>query len=158
MATPTFEDIYKTHWQKVYRLCMGYVNDRDWAKDIAQEVFITVWQQLPKFRGESAVGTWVFRIASNQCLRQLEKQNRIPKGQLPVEIADMPSQSIEKRMELLYLGISQLAEMERIIISLELEDVRQAEIANIVGISEANVRVKIHRIKEKLTKMMKSHE
>ena len=61
---------------------MGYMNDRDSAKDLAQETFITVWQKLPDFRNESSIGTWVFRIASNHCLRQIEKQNRMPKTHL----------------------------------------------------------------------------
>ncbi len=154
----TFEEIYKTHWQKVFRLCMGYVNDRDWARDIAQETFITVWQQLPKFRNESAVGTWVFRIASNHCLRQIERQSKMPRADLPAEIADALPNNIERKMELLYKSISELPETDRIIISLELEDIKQAEIATIVGISEANVRVKIHRIKEKLTQKINSYE
>ena len=51
-----FETIYKANWQKVFRLCMGYVNDIDVAKDLAQETFIKVWTQLPKFRNESSIG------------------------------------------------------------------------------------------------------
>ena len=47
-----FEDIYKEFWQKVYRICLGYVNDPDWAKDIAQETFITIFQQLSNFRNQ----------------------------------------------------------------------------------------------------------
>ncbi len=147
----TFEEIYTTYWQRVFRLCMGYVNDPDWAKDICQETFIKVWEQLPKFRNEASVGTWVFRIASNNCLGQIEKAQRIPKGTLLKDVAEVPQQSIDKELDNLYKCISELAETDRIIISLELEDVKQAEIASIVGISEANVRVKIHRIKEKLT-------
>jgi RNA polymerase sigma-70 factor (ECF subfamily) len=58
----------------------------------------------------------------------------------------------------LYQFISALPETERIIISLELEAIKQTEIAQIVGLSEANVRVKIHRIKEKLTQKFKEHE
>ena len=65
-----FETIYKTYWQKVFRLCMGYANDRDAAEDLAQETFIKVWKQLPKFRNESSIGTRIFRIATNTCLRQ----------------------------------------------------------------------------------------
>ena len=132
---------------------MGYMNDRDSAKDLAQETFITVWQKLPDFRNESSIGTWVFRIASNHCLRQIEKQNRMPKTQLPAEIEDVIHHGHEDKMEFLYKCISELPESERIIISLELEDLKQAEIADITGISESNVRVKIHRIKEKLTKI-----
>jgi RNA polymerase sigma-70 factor (ECF subfamily) len=153
-----FEEIYKTYWQRIFRLCMGYVNDHDWAKDIAQETFITVWQKLPDFRNESSIGTWIFRIASNHCLRQIEKQKRMAKSDLPPELEDIPSMNNEPKFNFLYQCIAELPEIDRLIISLELEDIKQAEIASIVGISEANVRVKIHRIKEKLTQKFKKYE
>jgi RNA polymerase sigma-70 factor, ECF subfamily len=153
-----FESIYKAYWQKIFRLCMGYVNDNDWAKDIAQETFITVWQKLPEFRNESSVGTWIFRIASNHCLRQIERHKRMPKSNLPVEIEEVKSVNNEPKFNFLYKCIAELPEIDRLIISLELEDIKQAEIASIVGISEANVRVKIFRIKEKLTKKFEKYE
>ena len=147
-----FETIYKTYWQKVFRLCMGYANDTAAAKDLAQETFIKVWKQLPKFRNESSIGTWILRIASNTCLRQIQKDKKMPKSELPLEIKDeILETNIENDIQLLYQYISELQEVERIIISLELEDMHQKEIAEIVGLSEGNVRVKIHRIKEKLT-------
>jgi RNA polymerase sigma-70 factor (ECF subfamily) len=153
-----FETIYKTYWQKVFRLCMGYVNDIDAAKDLAQETFIKVWKQLPKFRNESSIGTWIFRIASNTCLRQIQKESKMPKSELPLEIRDEISETnIEKDIHFLYQCISELQEVERIIISLELEDMNQKEIAEIVGLSEGNVRVKIHRIKEKLLQKFKKN-
>ena len=154
----TFEEIYQAYWQKVFRICMGYVNDSDWAKDIAQETFITVWQKLPGFRNESAIGTWIFRIASNQCLRQLEKQKQMPKSELPEQLEMQQDNSNEAQISFLYKCIAELNEVDRIIISLELEDIKQADIAEIVGISESNVRVKIHRIKEKLTEKFKRYE
>lgn len=154
----TFEEIYKTYWQKVFRLCMGYVNDHDWAKDIAQETFLTIWQQLSKFRNESSIGTWVFRIATNHCLRQIEKNKRMPKANMPTEIAEVPQTDDSNKIEFLYKCISELPETDRIIISLELEDLKQSEVANIVGISEANVRVRIHRIKEQLTRKFNNYE
>ena len=153
-----FETIYKTYWKKVFRLCMGYANDTDAAKDLAQETFIKVWKQLPKFRNESSIGTWIFRIASNTCLRQIQKDNKMPKSELPLEIKDeILETNIEKDIQFLYQCISELQEVERIIISLELEDMNQKEIAEIVGLSEGNVRVKIHRIKEKLTRKFKKN-
>ncbi len=154
----TFEEIYKAYWQKIFRLCMGYMNDYDLAKDLAQETFIIVWQQLPKFRAESIIGTWIFRIASNTCLRQIEKEKRFPKTDLPIHLNDEKQDSIDPQIQLLYKYISELPETERIIISLELEEIRQAEIATILGLSEANIRVKIHRIKEKLSKKFKENE
>ena len=152
-----FEDIYKSYWQKIFRLCMGYVNDFDLAQDLTQETFIIIWQQLPKFRNESNIGTWIFRIASNNCLRQIEKGKRIVKTNLPINLKEERQESIEPKIQLLYKYISELPETDRLIISLELEEVKQAEIANIIGISEVNVRVKIHRIKEKLTQKFKEN-
>ncbi len=136
---------------------MGFVNDYDAAQDLAQETFIIVWQKLETFRNESAIGTWIFRIASNNCLRQIEKQKRFPKSELPVHLSEEKQNSTEPQIQFLYKCIAELPETDRIIISLELEDVKQAEIAKIVGLSEANVRVKIHRIKEKLTQKFKQN-
>lgn len=152
-----FDEVYKLYWQKIFRLCMGYVNDFDLAQDIAQDTFVIVWKQLPNFRNESNIGTWIFRIASNNCLRQIEKEKRIIRTELPINLKEENQESIEPQIQLLYKFISELAEIDRLVISLELEEVKQAEIANIIGISEANVRVKIHRIKEKLMQKFKEN-
>ncbi|SNR35048.1 RNA polymerase sigma factor [Lutibacter flavus] len=154
----TFEEIHKVYWPKVYRQCMGYMNDHDAAKDITQETFIKVWQHLPKFRNESSIGTWVFRIAANSCLRQISKDKKMPKSEFPNEIVEEILVNNEPLVEFLYKCISELPEVERIIISLELEELKQKEIAKIVGLTESNVRVKIHRIKEKLTKKFQKHD
>lgn len=153
----TFEDVYKTYWQKVYRVCMGYANDPDTAKDLAQEAFVIILQQMDRFRGEANIGTWIYRIATNNCLRQMEKQKRLPKAELSPNLVEETAVNMEPQIQALYRFISELPETERIIISLELEDVKQADIAQIVGLSEANTRVKIHRIKEKLSEKFKQH-
>ena len=152
-----FEDIYKTYWERIFRLCMGFVNDYDAAQDLTQETFIIVWQKLDSFRNESSIGTWIFRIASNSCLRQIEKEKRFPKSELPIHLTEEKNYSLEPQIQFLYKCIAELPETERIIISLELEDVKQTEIAKIVGLSETNTRVKIHRIKEKLTQKFKEN-
>jgi RNA polymerase sigma-70 factor (ECF subfamily) len=152
-----FEDIYKKYWDRIFRLCMGFVNDYDVAQDLAQETFIIVWQKLDTFRNEAGIGTWIFRIASNNCLRQIEKEKRFLKSDLPVHLTEEKQTSVEPQIQFLYQCIAELPETERIIISLELEDAKQAEIAKIVGLSEANTRVKIHRIKEKLTQKFKEN-
>jgi RNA polymerase sigma-70 factor (ECF subfamily) len=152
-----FEEIYKGYWQKIFRLCMAYVNDHEIAQDMAQETFIIVCQQLPKFRNEANIGTWIYKIAANNCLRQIEKQNRFPRAELPLNLIEEKQVNIEPKIQFLYKCISELPETDRIIISLELENIKQAEIANIVGLSESNIRVKIHRIKEKLTRKFKDN-
>ena len=152
-----FEDIYKTYYPRIYRLCMGYTNDEDQAKDLAQETFIAVWKHLPGFRNEAGIGTWVYRIATNQCLRAVEKAQRIVHTELPAELPEAPSHNREEQLQQLYRCIATLKETERIIISLVLEGLPYAEIAEIAGISEGNVRVKVHRIKDQLTQQMNKH-
>ena len=152
-----FEDIYKTYWESIFRLCMGFVNNYDVAQDLAQETFIIVWQKLDTFRNESSIGTWIFRIASNNCLRQIENEKKFLKSNLPNNLTEEKQRSLEPEIQFLYKCIAELPEVERIIISLELEDIKQVEIAKIVGLSEANTRVKIHRIKEKLTQKFKEN-
>ena len=140
---------------------MGYVNDYGQAQDLTQETFIAVWQNLSGFKNESSLSTWIFRIATNNCLRALERSKRVKTTDLPFDLpAREKTGDAEKkdaRLQFLYACIAGLEETDRIIISLFLEDVPQAEIAAIVGLSNVNVRVKVHRIKEKLANKFKEH-
>src|SRR5699024_9150338 len=141
-----FKEIYDQHWDKIYRLCMGYINDSAKAKDLAQETFIKVWKNLKQFKGDSKISTWIYRIAVNTCLRQIENDHKLIKTTLPDPIEGKNEPSPEPDIQLLHRFISELKEVDRIIISLELEGMKQAEIAKVIGISPVNVRVKIHRI------------
>jgi len=152
-----FEEIYQQYSPQIFRVCMGYVNDADQARDLMQETFISVWRNLAFFRNESKISTWIFRIATNNCLRAIEKSKRLIKTELPVNLPEIIEESPEEKLRFLYRCIAELEEIDRIIISLVLEDLPQAEIASIVGLSNANVRVKVHRIKEKLSLKFKKH-
>ncbi len=152
-----FESIYLKWWEKVYRLCMGYINDDAQARDLAQDTFVLVWENLASFREESNIGTWIFRIASNRCLRQLEYDKKRVKGALPLDLPNEPVSERTSEVELLYRWIAELPETDRLIISLELEEVKQSEISKILGLSEGNVRVRLHRIKDRLTQKFKNH-
>lgn len=152
-----FEEIYSLYSPQIFRVCMGYVNDAEQAKDLTQETFISVWRNLTTFRNESKISTWIFRIATNNCLRAVEKNKRVTKVDLPYNLPAVIEETQEEKLAFLYKAIAELQEMERIIIGLVLEDLPQAEIASIVGLSEGNTRVKIHRIKEKLATKFKHH-
>ena len=117
-----FEDIYKAYWDKVFRLCMGYFNDYPLAQDLAQDVFARVWQYLPSFKGESSVGSWIFRIATNICLRQGERQRRISQTEVPPDVSVEAADDRSLHVQALYKAISGLSETDRLIISLYLED------------------------------------
>jgi RNA polymerase sigma-70 factor (ECF subfamily) len=153
-----FEEIYSRYAPQIFRVCLGYTNDVDQAKDLVQETFIAVWKGLPGFRNQAQISTWIFRIATNHCLRALEVAKRMPSAELPFNLADAAEESPEEKLNLLYRCIAELEETDRIIISLELEGLPQAEIAAVVGLSSGNVRVKIHRIKDKLAQKLKLYE
>lgn len=152
-----FEEIYERYAPQIFRVCRGYTNDAEHAKDLVQETFLAVWTNLPNFRHQSHISTWIFRIATNKCLRALEVAKRMPPAELPFHLAEVPEESTEEKLLFLYHCIAALEETERIIITLELEGLPQAEIAAIVGLSSGNVRVKIYRIKEKLTQKFKTN-
>jgi len=153
-----FEQIYSLYSPQIFRVCMGYVNDHEQARDLTQETFISVWRNLSTFKNQSKISTWIFRIATNNCLRALEKSKRVIMTELPIHLPDLPPEETqEDKLPFLYSCIAELEEIDRIIISLVLEDLPQAEIAAIVGLSSGNTRVKIHRIKEKLAIKFKQY-
>ncbi len=153
-----FDEIYKIYSPKIFRVCLGYFNDYDMAKDMTQETFIAVWENLNKFENRSSVGTWIYKITTNKCLRQIQKDKSHPKSGLPLYLKNEEiTFEKEEILAQLHQYISELPELDKIIVTLSLEDVPQEIIAEITGISHANVRVKFHRIKEKLTKKFKEN-
>lgn len=155
-----FEVIYSKYSQKVHRLCLGYTGDSMQADDLLQEVFIKVWENLEKFRGESQVSTWLYRITVNTCLlflRSNKKQTNIELEKAVLKISE-ESNETENKIQLLYKCISELQETDRLIITLLLEEVPYAEIAEVTSISEGNLRVKVHRIKQQLSTIYSKYE
>src|ERR1043166_522179 len=144
----SFEEIYEKYSPKIFRVCMAYINDYEQARDLTQETFIAVWQNLASFRQQSHISTWIFRIATNNCLRAIEKSKRIKITDLPIEFPVIQEEPKEAKLSFLYQCIAELEETERIVISLVLEDLSQEEIASVVGLSYANTRVTLDRWKK----------
>ncbi|WON97191.1 RNA polymerase sigma factor [Sphingobacterium sp. UGAL515B_05] len=69
-----FEIIYKEYAPAIRKLCLSYTGDRDNAEDLIQETFITVWKKLDSFRNDAKLGTWIYRIAINNCLTSMRKK------------------------------------------------------------------------------------
>jgi RNA polymerase sigma-70 factor (ECF subfamily) len=155
-----FKELYQKYAPKVQRLCLGYTGNLMEAEDLLQDVFATVWQKLYTFRGESQVSTWIYRIAVNTCLYQI----RSSKNKKSVDLEKAPvlleseGDNKEQQLQILHKAISELKEIERLIITLLLEEVPYAEIAEITEITEVNLRVKIHRIKQQLSIIYSKYE
>ena len=156
-----FKEIFEANSKKIYHLCFGYTNDMDAANDLLQETFLKVWQNLHKFREKSQISTWIYRIAVNTCLTYLRKEKRQLKEELTINIIENKTEDISDKQEqvsLLYTCIAKLEENERLIITMVMDEVTYPEIAEISGVSEGNLRVKIHRIKKKLTELYYQYE
>jgi RNA polymerase sigma-70 factor (ECF subfamily) len=157
----SFKTIFQANSKKIYHLCYGYTGDEDAANDLMQETFMKVWQNLEKFRNQALISTWIYRIAVNTCLSYLRVEKRQAKDELTDKIIETKQEDYSEKNEQinqLYKCISKLEENERIIITMVLDEVPYPEIAEISGISEGNLRVKIHRIKLKLTEIYNRYE
>lgn len=153
-----FEKIYQDYRLKIYRLCKSYTNNEEWAKDLVQETFIQVYLNLKNFRNKASVGTWIYRIATNICLRQIEKASRMKKTDFSFPELKMEIHDNTDQIHQLYRCIAQLEKTERLIITMVLDGLSHQEISEVLGITEGNVRVKVHRIKKLLTELYKAHE
>lgn len=107
------------------------------------------------------ISTWIYRIAVNTCLTYLRSEKRQAKDELTPELEETKGEEVSEKNEqvaMLYKCISKLEESERIIITMVLDEVPYPEIAEISGISEGNLRVKVHRIKQRLTELYNQYE
>ena len=155
-----FEEIYKTNYPKVIRLCLGYVNgDSMLAKDLAQDVFIKVWEHLESFRNESNISTWIYRITVNTCLTSIRKRKRVNSSNNLENIQSreelLEEKDHESKASKLYSCINTLNRDNKSIILLELEGLPQKDIAEVMGLSHEAIRVRVYRIKNELTKCVK---
>lgn len=150
--TYDFDKLYEEFSGRIYKLCLSYSGNYLFADDLHQETWIAVWNSLPKFRNESKIGTWIYRIAINTCLVGLKKEKNKDDNSENILAKMVHEESSDNTGEInrLYECISKLKENERIIITLVLEEKSYEEIAEITGITENNLRVKIHRIKKEL--------
>lgn len=154
-----FKSVYEANYPKVIRLCLGYTNgDLVLSKDLTQEIFIKVWQNLGSFRNQSSISTWIYRISVNTCLTELRKKRTVGLSN-HLNHAEQANANIsddkEAKLKQLYKCISSLKTENKSIILLELEGLPQKEIADIMGLSHETIRVRIHRIKNELTKCVK---
>ena len=150
-----FETLHNSFHPMVLQMCRGFMNgDKELAADLAQDVFINVWNALPGFRKDSSHKTWIYRITVNTCLQHIRKfKNRI---KVPIEHAGVITEADEEvdQSKNLMNAIGQLENIDRLVIMMVLDELEYEEIARVMGISENNLRVKIHRIKLKLKTLL----
>lgn len=143
----------------IHKVCNIYCKDNEHRKDLFQEILIQLWKSFGSFKGEAKFSTWMYRVSLNVALQHMRKEKRAPdQVSLSDELRNLADSSTEDHYEedlkLLYHAISQLNDIEKAIIMLYLEDKGNDEIAEIIGISQNYVRVRMNRSKEKLKKIL----
>ena len=132
-----------------------FAADKEEVEDLFQEILIALWQGLESFRGESALRSWIYRIALNTCISaDRKKRRRADSVRLDMKInlfADTDDDS--RQAQMLRQRIGKLGVFDRAIILLWLENLSYEEIGAIVGISAKNVSVRLVRIREQLKNM-----
>ncbi len=139
----------------IHKVCRIYTSDQESHNDLFQEITIQLWQAYPKFRGDSKLSTWMYRIGLNTAITLYRKSKRTIKTQdfdtvLHKIEATKYDSTEEDQLKLLYKAIQQLSDIDKALIFLYLEDKNYTEIAETLGISEVNARVKMNRIKGRL--------
>ena len=153
-----FEELVKQYKRTIYSVCYMFSRDKEEINDLFQEILVRLWLGFDQFEQRSSVNTWVYRIALNTAINSDKRAKRCPQTvPLSTDIDPYdPQDSSLEQVRQLYALINQLDVMDRGLVLLWLEGIGYDEIAAIMGITVANVGIKLHRIKEKLVQKSKS--
>jgi RNA polymerase sigma-70 factor (ECF subfamily) len=153
-----FISLINEHQGLIHKVCIMYENDPDVRNDLFQEIVLQLWKSFSTFRGESKISTWMYRIALNTAISGIRKRHRLVKTEDLREphfnISDYGGEDQEEKFQRLQWAIRQLSEVERAMVMMALEEIPYEEIAETIGITQNNVRVRMNRIREKLKKIM----
>jgi RNA polymerase sigma-70 factor (ECF subfamily) len=143
----------------IYKVSKVYTNSREDEQDLYQEIVYQLWKSFGSFRRESKLSTWMYRIALNTAISNLNKEKRkgtfLPISDRVLNRTETDDPVREERFELLYAHIRELSTVEKGIILLYLEGKSYEEMAAITGFTTTNIGTRLGRIKQKLITQIK---
>lgn len=154
-----FLQLLEKHQNIIHKICRIYAYDYSVQKDLFQEISIQLWKSYPSFKGKSKFTTWMYRVGLNTAITLYRKNKKTIRGEDYSEISELKAneeydETKDNQIKWLYEKIDTFSEIEKALILLYLEDKKYSEIAQTLGISEVNARVKINRLKKKLKTML----
>ncbi|MFO1007244.1 MAG: RNA polymerase sigma factor [Planctomycetaceae bacterium] len=162
-----FESWLAAHGAAVLKIARTYAFSKEDVQDLAQDILFQCWVSLPQFEGRATVSTWFYRIAINTALTWSRNDRRRKTRQKPLfqidELAE-PNRDVvqsitqDETIKRLYAAIHQLSRTDSALVLLYLENLTYREIADVLGISESNVGVKLNRAKRALGQMMEEEK
>lgn len=148
-----FINLLTAHKALIYKVCFMYASNREDLNDLYQEVVVNLWCAYPRFRNDSKISTWMYRIALNTCISDLRKNRAVDYVPLSMDIGGDEDCLHNESLKEMYELIRRLDKYERVLVLLWLDENSYDEIASIIGSNRNTVAVRLHRIKEKLRKM-----
>lgn len=153
-----FASLIKQHSRIINKVSYFYANDKLPFDDLRQEIYVNIWLGLKQFRGDSKMSTWIYRVAVNSALMALRSSKpKIETVSVDFGLLDISSEADDvqrENLQALQSLINRLEDIEKAIMLLWLDEHSYDEIADIIGLKRNTVAVKIHRIKDKLSKQM----
>lgn len=165
--TARYEYFLDKYGQQVFLLVARIVSCQEDAEELTQDVFLKAFQQLASFKEESSFSTWLYRIAYNAAVSAVRKRRHevlhwddaVLANLSDTQVDEALEDESEERLQCLSVAMEKLGADERALITLYyMEDKPLAEIAFILGLTENNAKVKLHRIRKKLYILMKQEE
>ena len=165
--TEQYEYFLDRYGQQVFVLVDRIVSCQEDAEELTQDVFLKAFQQLSSFKAESSFSTWIYRIATNVAISAVRKKRNdalrlddsVFANLSDTQVDEALEDDSEEQMERLQQAMNQLEADERALITLYyLEEKPLAEVAFILGMTEGNAKVKLHRIRKKLYVLIKNQE
>lgn len=151
-----FTAMVKRNEALIYKVCLAFTRQRrDEVQDLKQEVLCNLWRGYKGFRKESKESTWIYKVALNTGLQYYHRNERLPHTEeLTPQMAERyVGEEDSRQLDRMYELIHRLDDEEQKLVYLYIDKVSGKEMAEVLGISERNVRIRMFRVKEKLKRM-----
>ena len=157
-----FDEWLANYRALLFKVIRAYATHREDQDDLFQEICLQVYRSVPNFEEKSAVSTWIYRISLNTAIKWSTKEKKHLKGYNEPgkldNVLEMNAKPVDDRIDWLYDEIQKFNEVDRSLSLLLLEGYSYKEMADLLGVSESNIGVKIHRIKKKLIETSKHYD
>jgi RNA polymerase sigma-70 factor (ECF subfamily) len=149
-----FEVLLAAYQDKVFRLCYSMLGDRAQAEDAAQESFLRIWKSMERYRGEAALGTWIFSITRNVCLTAISKRGA--RVSAPIEEAERGIAEAPDRQRDILRVVAQLPDhYRRVVMLFYMEERSYEEVARMLDLPVGTVKTHLHRARVQLATMIR---
>lgn len=155
-----FAQLIKDNQGLIIKVSRLYTNSLEDEEDLFQEIVLQLWRSYDSFKGNSKISTWMYRVALNTAITLFRKKSKsLQTNELDINHADFVEDDDEKQQQvsLLYTVIKTLPNVERAIVMMYLDDLPYKDIAENLGITEVNARVKMNRLKKTLKEQMEKY-